>query len=114
MKLICPKCTKQAIRTHTQYGVRNSCCDLWSWGDNSPLVSGETHDARKQAHIAFDRIWQNKILSRTKAYAMLAEWMGLPARLCHIKLMTVEQATRVVSLSDDYMAQQLKQDQYEL
>ena len=94
--LTCPKCGGRANESYTQYGTRYSCCDLWSWG-GAPLVSAETHDARKKAHESFDVIWKgtNACTTRTKAYRMLAHYLGIPKKQCHMKLMSVEMARRV-------------------
>jgi ssDNA-binding Zn-finger/Zn-ribbon topoisomerase 1 len=91
---ICPNCGKQARKTKTRYGLRAMCCDLWSW-DRHPLVDAKTHKARNKAHAAFDELWRGKKLSRSAAYAALAEEMNLTADQCHMKLMDYETAIRV-------------------
>jgi hypothetical protein len=75
----------------TQYGVRNSCCNLWSWGD-APLVDADTHNARKAAHSAFDELWKRHGMKRRQAYMYLAEEMAIDPDLCHIKLMNKVEA----------------------
>ena len=91
---VCPKCGSKARETKTRYGLRNMCCDLWSW-DRHPLVDAETHGARNAAHKAFDALWRGTSLSRSKAYKMLAEEMNLTAEQCHMKLMDADTAHRV-------------------
>jgi len=93
----CPECGKEAIRKKTQYGIRNMCCNLWSWG-SAPLVSKETHDARIKAHAAFDVLWQIGPLTRKNAYKWLACELGMTTEQCHIKLMGVDDANRVVEV----------------
>ena len=86
MSVVCPVCEMTANVTDTQYGVRNSCCGLWSWG-NGDLVDAETHDARKSAHAAFDPLWKQHGMSRGEAYAKLAKEMAIDPTLCHMKTM---------------------------
>ncbi len=39
---------------------------------------------RREAHMAFDQLWKTKNMSRTSAYAWLADTLGLDKRTCHI------------------------------
>ena len=94
---ICPSCQQPAVVTATKYGLRAECCGLHSW-DLKPLVSQATHDARKEAHAAFDVIWKRGELSRGEAYRRLSLAMGMTSAECHISLMTVTQANRVIEL----------------
>jgi hypothetical protein len=90
----CPKCDKEAIRTKTKYGIRNKCCGLWSWGQG-PLVDGETHEARKAAHGAFDVLWKDGHISRKKAYRKLGKILKMTPEECHMKLMDAKTAKKV-------------------
>lgn len=93
---ICPKCGKAAEAQQTRYGVRYACCDLHSW-DGKPLVDQATHDARKAAHAAFDRLWKGpgEVMDRGAAYAELQVELGLSADDCHMSLMPAETALLV-------------------
>lgn len=91
----CPKCGRQPRLTDTQYGWRRECCGLWGWGKNAPLVDRETHQARSYAHKVFDSLWQSGLVSRTRAYALLAEELGIDPADCHMKLMDKNTAQRV-------------------
>ena len=91
----CPKCGGVPKTRQTQYGIKRECCGLWAWGKNSPLVDGETHQARSYAHKVFDSLWQSGLVDRTRAYALLAEELGLHPSECHMKLMDKETAQRV-------------------
>jgi hypothetical protein len=82
----------------TQYGIRNSCCNLWSWGE-SPLVDADTHNARKAAHSAFDALWKRHGMTRRQAYMYLAEEMAIDPDFCHIKLMNKVEAECVPGAS---------------
>ena len=92
---ICPKCGATAREAKTQYGLRASHCDLWSW-DRHPLVDAETHRARNAAHKAFDALWRGAKLDRSKAYLLLADEMNLAPEQCHMKLMDADTARRVL------------------
>lgn len=94
MTVTCPKCGKPAVCQETRYGPRNECCGLWSWG-NAPLVSADTHEARKKAHLAFDALWKKYGMPRSYAYARLAEKLHLSPEGCHMKLMDRETAGKV-------------------
>ena len=91
----CPVCGGAPKTTHTSYGWRRDCCGLWGWGKNAPLVDAETHAARQYAHRVFDSLWQNGIVGRSRAYALLAEELGLTPDQCHMKLIDKETAQRV-------------------
>lgn len=92
--IICPKCGRRAIEMRTRYGIRASCCDLWSW-DRKPLVCAATHKARNKAHAAFDPIWKGKLLNRSFSYIALSKELGIDKQECHMALMSKEMAARV-------------------
>lgn len=94
MQIVCPKCGRRAKRSKTKYGYKNSCCDLWSWG-NSPLVDEDTHKARRKAHIAFDPLWKSGAMTRSSAYRALQRKMKMSSKQCHMKVMTRHQASLV-------------------
>lgn len=89
----CPECGKQAAERVTQYGIRSECCGLHSW-DRHPLVSQETHDARRAAHQSFDTLWP-EFMSRSQAYKILAAELGITRKECHMKLMPLDLALQV-------------------
>ncbi len=91
----CPICGKNPKRTETPYGVKRECCGLWAWGKHAPLVDAETHQARQYAHKVFDGLWQSGLVSRTRAYALLAKELGIDPADCHMKLMDKQTARRV-------------------
>ncbi len=103
----CPTCGGEPRASQTQYGVRYSCCRLWAWGPY-PVVSAETHAARKKAHDAFDALWRKDVskltyghrgpVARNAAYKRLSEILGLTREQCHMKLMDAETA-RLVPLA---------------
>ena len=95
----CPRCGGEPQRNETRYGTRLSCCGLWAWGEY-PLADAETHEARKAAHAAFDKVWRDGRLSRSAAYRYLAREMRMTHDECHVKLMNAAQARRVVEIAE--------------
>lgn len=91
----CPECGQQPNIMNTQYGVKRECCGLWGWGKHAPLVDAETHQARAYAHKVFDSLWQSGLVGRSRAYALLAQELGIRPDACHMKLMDKETAWRV-------------------
>lgn len=57
--------------------------------------------ARMAAHRALDVYWRFGALTRSGAYARLAELMGLPAADCHIGMFDEAQCREVVRLCED-------------
>lgn len=65
------------------------------------LADDATRRARGEAHAAFDRRWRRKGRglrrgARLKAYAWLAEKLGIKPELCHIGYFDAEMCGRVV------------------
>jgi len=102
--MFCPECGKIAVSVETKYGLKNHCkkCDLWSWGNNSPLVNAKTHRARIDAHYAFDKIWQSRFMTRSMAYEWLAKSLGISSKECHMKKMNFEMANKVILVSKNF------------
>lgn len=70
-------------------------------GTNEPLgtlADAETRRARKLAHAALDPLWRDGQMTRSAAYAWLAQQMDLEADVCHIGLFTKAQCAQVVRL----------------
>lgn len=65
------------------------------------LADAETRKARSLAHQRFDKIWKDKLLSRSDAYAVLSKHMNLPPEKTHIGMFNVEQSEEVVKISED-------------
>lgn len=106
----CPNCGGAPKRINTQYGIKRECCGLWAWGKTAPLVDRETHQARQYAHRVFDSLWQSGLVSRTRAYKLLAEELGIDPADCHMKLMDKETARRVPFAAHD-IGKRLKGEQ---
>ncbi len=60
------------------------------------LANAELRQWKMKAHAAFDPLWKRGPMTRSEAYAWLAEELGIPAEECHIGLFDVETCCRVV------------------
>lgn len=56
---------------------------------------------RAAAHDAFDPIWQSGKMTRTAAYAWLAEQMGVSFDDCHMEKFSAEQCRNVIEICRD-------------
>lgn len=56
----------------------------------NPLV----RKARARLHAKFDKLWIDGNLSRTEAYAALAQQLGIPVEECHIAMFDEEMCKR--------------------
>lgn len=56
----------------------------------------ETSDARMMAHRKFDPLWKSGRFGRNEAYRILAAYMGIKIRRCHIGRMTASQCKQVL------------------
>lgn len=65
------------------------------------LADAETRKARSLAHQTFDKVWKDKLLSRSDAYMVLSKHMNLPPEKTHIGMFDVAQANEVVKISED-------------
>lgn len=71
------------------------------------LADALTREARKRAKAEFNPLWETKRLSRTQAYARLAEKMGISASACHFGMFTVQQC-REATLAAREIHQELR------
>ena len=62
------------------------------------LANRELRASKVKAHEAFDRLWRGGLMSRSEAYKLLADWMGLDREDCHIGEFDVDQCQAVVEL----------------
>lgn len=53
---------------------------------------------RQEAHRQFDAIWQSKSMTRSQAYAWLAERMNMPKHCAHIGHFNVAQCDLVIEI----------------
>jgi len=62
------------------------------------LANAELRKAKSEAHRAFDPLWRNKTISRTKAYKWLAKKLDMPVKDCHIGMFNVDQCRGVLEI----------------
>ena len=114
----CPYCGEEAVLKDSKviyrrsYGMAWICwnypqCDAYVGchkGTDKPLgrlANKELREAKKAAHAAFDPLWlkaKDRRGERHKAYAWLAESLGIERDDCHIGMFDVETCKRVVAL----------------
>lgn len=96
------------------YGMVYLCKCVQSWAyvgvhknSNKPLGRLADKDLRKaknQAHAAFDPIWKDEHMTRSKAYKWLADKLGIESagRDCHIGMFDVDKCLDVVRVCNEY------------
>ena len=62
------------------------------------LANAELREAKKLAHLFFDRLWKSDSMKRKEAYQWLADKLDIPVKSCHIGMFDVEQCNKVVRL----------------
>ncbi|PRC92627.1 hypothetical protein S2091_2682 [Solimicrobium silvestre] len=118
---ICPHC-KSAVELVNNSEIYGREYGEWPWayrceGDdcdsyvglhpftNIPLgtlANEDVRDARKKAKNIFNPIWQSRGMTRSAAYAWLAEALGIQdVNECHIGWFDVETCERVFALCND-------------
>lgn len=88
----CPKCLAY-VGTHAK-----------SRQPLGTVARAELRQLRKRCHEVFDRIWRETNLSRSDAYAWLAESLGIPQAACHIAMFDEEQCRLAIDLSRRFAA----------
>jgi hypothetical protein len=69
------------------------------------MADKQTRLLRKEAHVAFDRLWREGLLSRSMAYRWLAEELGIPFDSCHISWLTKKQLRTTIKVSTVYFSE---------
>lgn len=62
------------------------------------LANAELRKAKSAAHAAFDPIWKSGGMRRSKAYARLADALGIKVQDCHIGMFDVATCKRVLDV----------------
>ena len=65
------------------------------------LANAELRMWKQSAHHVFDKLWKRKLMSRTDAYKMLAQKLGISEKVCHIGMFDVDTCKRVIALARD-------------
>jgi len=108
----CHVCASDKIRTKTlpikkvawvcdDCGAFVTCHD----GTLNPvgyMAGRETRNLRKKAHFRFDRLWQERLMSRDKAYLWLSVALGINRNQAHISWLTDEQLEKLIKVSEEY------------
>jgi hypothetical protein len=96
----CPKCGGVARTTKTRFGPRHECCGLWSF-NFEPMVDYATHEARRIAKEAFERLAEGfEVVGASgdglfRAHHAVAEDLGLFLSDAYIRDMDAETAMKV-------------------
>lgn len=62
------------------------------------LANAELRKNKLLAHNCFDKLWKSGKMTRSAAYVLLANEMGIAAKDCHIGMFTVNQCKRVMGI----------------
>ncbi len=101
----CPRCGRAIIEKDGRFGKFLGCSGYPSCTtvkNKFGFSDQMTRDARKWAHVAFDKIWQGEEKAqdrsdlRTKAYQELALFMELDGDECHMEGFDSEQCEVVI------------------
>lgn len=116
----CPYCGSKVILQDSiiiyrkqSYGLVYTCekyprCDAYvscHKGTKKPLgtlANAELRSIRNLGHATFDRIWKEKILTRTQAYAWLAKRLGLKVEQTHFAMFDKETALKAIDIANQY------------
>lgn len=95
-------------------------CDAWVGchkgnGGTRPLgglANAELRNARRQAHVAFDPVWQklmptngcSKAKARGNVYVWLADKLGIDPTVCHIGMFDIDLCARTVETANSAKA----------
>jgi ssDNA-binding Zn-finger/Zn-ribbon topoisomerase 1 len=114
--LPCPECGAPMALRPSRFGPFYGCSRWRETGcrgshgahpNGAPLGTPATRltkDARIRAHDAFDRLWQNGRMKRSRAYRWLRIMMNLSKPNAHIGKFTIEQCDRLVLLVERELA----------
>lgn len=113
-KVFCDYCGRRAEYVDSKiiygksYGMIYLCRNCMAYvgvhkGTDKPLgrlANAELRRWKKEAHAAFDPLWQRGRFRgrRNDAYRWLAEQMGIPVEETHIGMFDVEQCRRAIQI----------------
>ncbi|MCC3679199.1 DUF3268 family zinc-finger domain-containing protein [Staphylococcus epidermidis] len=69
------------------------------------LADKPLREARNRGKRPFERIWRERYMRRSEAYAWLAKQLQLPAEQCHFGLFDAEQCEQARQVSEAYLAE---------
>ena len=111
--LLCPYCKNKSEFVDSKevygksFGMIYLCRPCKSWvgtHENSSkalgrLANAELREAKKEAHLYFDKLWNRGQISRKKAYKMLSDHLKLPKEYTHIGMFNIDTCNKVVEWS---------------
>lgn len=110
----CHACGSDEIRiTVIKSGRRAWVCDSCDAfvtchdGTENPvgfMAGDKTRELRKAAHIAFDVLWKERLMSRNKAYHWLANVLKIPRDAAHISWLSNAQLRELIEIATAYYA----------
>lgn len=103
----CPECGSRMVLRDSRFGLFYGCTSYpdCSATHGAHKATGEplgipadrpTKAARIEAHEVFDALWKGHRMTRERAYAWMAERLGLTAEEAHIGRFDIEQCKRLV------------------
>jgi hypothetical protein len=66
------------------------------------MAGRKTRELRKKAHFVFDRLWQERLMSRDKAYLWLSVALGINRNETHISWLTNDQLHTAIKVSEEF------------
>jgi len=111
---ICPYCRNRTrlidskvVYSGKSFGKIYAClpCNAWVGLHKGTLkalgrvANKELREAKKEAHLYFDKIWQGGLMKRKEAYTWLSLELEIPSEFTHIGMFSVKTCQRVVAIS---------------
>ena len=72
------------------------------------MADRATRTLRNKAHDEFDKIWRDGYMTRSAAYQWLARQLEIDESQCHISWLTKDQLKDVITLSANFLVDNLK------
>lgn len=72
------------------------------------MADRETRKLRTKAHNAFDPLWRNGYMTRSRAYTWLAATLGIDYSECHISWLSKEQLKQTAAICSEYLESNAK------
>ncbi len=102
----CPIHNQEMWRRITQYGALYVCtvdtCDILKWGDGDFTTPADTvtRARRHAAHGIFDKLWQDKHMTRGEAYQLLSGHLDKHITSTHIGLFDVYECEATITFAN--------------
>lgn len=78
-------------------------CHIGTVNPLGRLANAELRKKKMMAHALFDPIWRSGQMSRSEAYKMLAEKLGIEQKDCHIGMFDVAMCENVIKVCRERM-----------